>query len=238
MKQNNSLFFYYNRFKDSPYYSLSLIVGVVSISLILIFQLIIPQLESWFSIRDEVIATSARISTINQNINFMNNVDKSRLNNELQVSTNALPTEKDLGAILGALSDSALLAGVSFDDFSFQLGTIASGSGQNDDKPSVKDLSTIKLTVVISGSVDGIGKFLKQINEKLPLSEIVSVDGDPEATSVTLQFYQKQFPNIKFQDDRPLTSLSDADVALLQKLSKWQTSSLKAPAASSSVPLF
>lgn len=240
MKQN-SFYFYYYRFKDSPYYSLTLVVGVVLVCLVLIFQVIVPQLQSWFSIRDEVMATTDRINTINQNINFMNNVDKSKLNNDLKVATNALPSEKDLGAILQALSEASVKSGVSFDDFTFQVGNIGSGSATIDEKPSVKELSAIKLTVIVSGSVESVQQFLKAINEKLPLSEIVSVDGDPQATSITLQFYQKQFPSLTIRDDRPLTGLSDKDVALLQKLSKWQTMPVKdaiQTATSSGVPLF
>ncbi len=236
--QNNLRLLYY-RYKDSAYFSLTIIAFVIVICIILFFQVIIPQVQSWFSIRDEVIATQARIDTINKNINFVNNIDKSALNEQVDIATRALPLDKNFGQIVGAISDASAKSGVSLDDFSFQVGNVASVSGQ---PTSIqKDLSAVKLTVSIAGSVDSVNAFVREIREKLPLSEIINIDGDTHLTSITLQFYQKQFPHIVFKDDEPLVPLSNANIALLQKLSGWkptESQSQGSVASSSGVPLF
>src|SRR3989442_361008 len=128
--QNNLRFLYY-RYKDSQYVSLGLVVLVVSVCLMLFSRVVIPQFENWFSIRNEVVETNARIDAIKSNINFMQNLDKSQLNTQAQIASSALPTEKDFGAMLNALSDAAVHAGVSLEDFTFQVGNIASASGSS-----------------------------------------------------------------------------------------------------------
>lgn len=234
--QNNLRIQYY-RYKDSPYFTLALVVLIISVSIILFFRVIIPQVESWFSINNEIFETRARISKINHNIVFMDNLDKGVLNTQVKVATSALPTEKDFGPIVNALSDAALQAGVSLDDFTFQIGSTSSSSGQFNNTPK-KDFSAIRLSVVLIGDIDGIRRFLKEINEQLPLSEVLKVEGDLGSTTVTLQFYQKQFPKITFKDDQPLSPLSDKYSVLIRQMAAWQPVSAPSSASDSAVPLF
>jgi len=81
----------------------------------------------------------------------------------------------------------------------------------------------VNFTVSVSGSTDGIQNFIKTVGEKLPLSEVTDIEGDTRGTTVTLQFYQKQFPNIVFKDDQPLSPISSKNISLLQQLALWHT---------------
>ena len=231
----------YFRYKDSPYYAALIISVMFVIALILFFQLVVPQVQTWFSIRDEILATNQRINTINQNIAFMNSIDKDALEDQVQVSTDALPFEKDFGGILHAITDASTNAGVSLDDYYFQVGNIASVSGQQNNLS--KDLSTVQVIVAVRGNVDNISAFLNEIYKKIPLSEVTAIDGDSFTTTITLQFYQKQFPKIVFQDDKALTVLSAKHSQLLEDLATWSPAveSEDTPVTSdsdSSIPLF
>src|SRR6185369_2097865 len=236
----NSLRLLYYRYKDTSYYVLATLLFIIIASIGIFFQVVLPQLQNWFSISDEVVATRGRIEVINRNISFLNNVDKSLLNKQVNTATTALPLEKNFGAIVGALSDAAVQSGVSLDDYTFQVGNIASVSGQQ--VGIEKDLSTVKLSVTINGGPDAVGIFIKNIEEKLPLSEVTDVDGDVASTTITLQFYQKEFPHITFKDDQPLLPLSDKNAALLHKLGDWQPQEQQADvgseASGSGIPLF
>lgn len=237
----NDLRLVYYRYKDSPYFSLGIISLVISACIILLFQVVIPQVQNWFSIANEVEVTRARLSVVNRNITFMNTLDKNALSEQLILSTEALPIEKDFGPIVNALSDAAITSGVTIDDYNFQPGNIASISGQFTD-PALKDFGFTKVIVSLQGDAAKVQGFLQEVRENLPLSEVVKVVGDTQETVITLQFYQKQFPKITFKDDEPLTSLSTLDVALLQQLNEWQTIGIGdidfSSGTSSAVPLF
>ncbi len=242
MNKDSSLSVLYLRYKDTPYYSIGIIVLVFLVSIILFFQLVLPQISSWFSIRDEIIATRNRIDTINQNINFIDKMDKQELDNDVAITTSALPFEKGFGGMVNALTDASITSGVSLNDYSFEVGDVASVSGQVNNL--AKDLSTVKLTVTVTGSPNGVIIFLNEINKRVPLSEVTDVDGDNFTTTITLQFYQKQFPKIVFKDDQPFTAISQKEATLLETFSSWipasrsDTGTSQDSSSSPNVPLF
>jgi len=237
----NSLRFLYYRYKDSPYYSLGFAGVVLLVSLILFFQIIIPQLQNWFSLRNEISATQNRITTIKNNISQMNNIDKAVLNNQVTVAMDALPTERDFGPIINALSDATIQSGVSLDDFNFQIGdTSSSASGKLTNKPK-EELSIVTLSVIVVGNASQVGSFIKEIGQKLPLSDLELVEGDSVSTTIKIHFYQKELPRIVFRDDEPLPKLSTKQLELINTLSQWQVVSSEESFETSSgsgIPLF
>src|SRR6266700_1937627 len=102
-----SVRFWYFRYKDSAYYHLSIIGVIALVSFFLIIKLILPQVQSWFSIRDEVIATNDKLTVLRNNINLVNNLDRNLLTSQVETSSTALPAQQDFAHILSALSHAA-----------------------------------------------------------------------------------------------------------------------------------
>ena len=234
--------YWYYKYRDSEYLSASMIVGTVIACFFLIFNVILPQITNWFSIRDEIVATRARISVLQDNINFMNNLDKGMLNSQLSTATNALPPEKDFGSMLDAVTEASVISGVSLNDFSFQVGNVASSSGTVSDTQR-KGLASIKITVVAVGTVDRVRKFIQTLEKSIPISELVNIDGSGQTISLSIQFYQKSLPDLQIQPDQQLTQLSAEKVNLLQQLASWKKSQPfqmvgDANASASALPLF
>lgn len=226
--------FWYARFKDSPYYQW-LIVSIAFISALFLFiYFVIPQIITWFSIRNEILATRERINILNQNITLINNLDPGILNKQVNTTTQALPFEKDFGAIVTALSIASLTSGISIDDFTFQVGDITI-----DEKTQKDNLSKIGLTITVSGSINALEIFLETLNEKLPLSEVVSVKGDAKTTTIIVQFYQKALPTTQFSGITPLMSINPKEQSLIDTLDSWKPINMfPLVTSSSATPLF
>src|SRR6266568_5650909 len=216
--------YWYYRFRDSQYYSLVWIGFTLLVCIILLFTIIIPEITHWFSVRDEVIATRQQIDTLQQNINFISNLDKNVLNSQLQTVTHALPPEKKFGYLLNVLSNTAANSGVSLSDYAFPVGNIASSQSQAGDVQH-KGVSTIEITLIANGSVDNIRRFIQLLDTNLPISEVTSVNGTGENVALRIQFYQKPFASVNFTSDTPLTGLTAKKVELLQTLIKWDNNS-------------
>ncbi|MBA3724507.1 MAG: hypothetical protein H0W89_06530 [Candidatus Levybacteria bacterium] len=234
--------YWYYKYRDSEYFSIALTSLTVIGCLVLVFNVIIPQFAGWFSIREEIIATRARIAILESNINFMNNLDRNALNTQLDTATTALPTEKEFGPMLDALSAAAVSSGVSLNDFSFQVGNVASSSGQAADARH-KDVAAIKITLVATGPIANVKKFISNLEKSIPVTEVVNIDGSNQTVSLSIQFYQKNVPQIDIQADKPLAPLSAEKTALIQDLAKWKRSqplpNLDATAGSAgAIPLF
>jgi hypothetical protein len=213
-------YWYYN-FRDSEYYSLTLIGLVVIVSLYLLFTIIIPETSQWFSIRREVIATRQNIATLQQNINLINVMDKNVLNEQLQTASVALPPEKNFSTMLNAITNAAAISNVTLNDYSFQVGNIASGQGQSGNS-NYSDIPATVITIVVNGNIDDLRKFINTIENSVPISEVTGIDGGGENLSITLQFYQKPFPAVTFNDETPIEPLTASQVNLLHSLNKWE----------------
>lgn len=232
--------YWYYKFRDSELYTLTLLGITIIVSFFLLFNVIIPELNNWFSIRKEVAATRQQISVLQQNINFLNNLDKGILNSQLQTATQALPATKDFGMMLNAISNASATSGISLNDYSFEIGNIASSSGQLTTS-KYSGLSSIQVTVTVNGNLGQIRKFVQSLQNSLPLSEVTTINGSGSNMTIAIIFYQKPFPTTNFSADTPLTPVSQEQVTLLQNLSKWEVPVLQNSTSSSSgsaVPLF
>jgi hypothetical protein len=217
----NDIRLVYFRYKDSSYYSLSILLLVIIVCIFLLIYIIVPQIEKYFSIRNEVISQRVRIQTIKDNINFINNVDRSASDTQLKIVTSALPGDQDITGILNAISTTAVSSGVIIGDYKFELGNVqASGSNQSlgeDEKPF-----SIDLLVVIQGDISRVKIFLTKLSQTLPLSEVTSIENKDNTTAVKIRFYYKDFPEISFKEDEPIESIDIERKQIVEKLSSWQ----------------
>lgn len=208
--------YWYYRLRDSEYYSLILIGFTVLICLMLIFGIIMPQLTNWFSIRQETIATRERIAVLQNNINYLNNLDRNKVAANVDTVTSALPIEKDFSAMLAVVSDAAISSNVAMNDFTFQVGAVTGSKvAQNQPKNA---LSSVRLTLVVVGSMENVKRFINKVESSVPVAEVVNIDGTDQAVAISIQFYQKDFPDIKVNDDKQLEDLPAEKLAILQKL--------------------
>lgn len=237
----NSARFVYLRYKDTPYFSL-LILGIsLFICFLLIFQIIMPQFQEWFSIRDEVIATRAQIEILQGNAAFMSGLNKNMLESNRKLAIRALPVEKDFGEIINAVVTSAAKSGVSIDDFSFNLGLISTTSAELK-KDTVENDPKTRLSLSLKGDIDKVKNFITEIGEKVPISEVEYVDANSGSIYVSLIFHSKLYKQPSIFEDEPIRPLTSENNSLFSKLSEWvgSTSYDDQPQQSSqsAVPLF
>ena len=240
----SSLRFLYYRYKDSSYYLFFVLFVVIFVCFILIFNIIIPQVNNWFSIRDETIATQGRIATLRQNLDFISHqVNRTTLENNRQLALRALPVDKDFGDIINSVAIAAVKAGVSVDDFNFspgQISNISAGSVS----PGY-DLSDTKVTISLTGGVEGVKKFITEVNRELPLNNIENVDMGNGRSTISIVFFSKPYKAAVIHGDEPIKIISAENGKLLAILSEW-SSNMNAffggnqlpQASSAAVPLF
>jgi len=234
--------YWYYRYRDSEYFTLGIVGASIVVCLLLIFTFVIPEISQWFSIQTEVATAQQRISVLQNNINFMNNLNKGTVDNQLQVASQALPPQKDFGLILQSISSAALTSGVALGDYTFPVGNITSTkitpvSGAANQTPG------LPVTVIITGSFEKVKRFIAAIENNSPVAQVTSIDGSGKTISLTIEFYEKPFPTLSVTGDTPLTPLSPKQSALLEQLANGQkttgASSIPQPISSgSAIPLF
>lgn len=235
--------YYYYKFKDSTYYSISVILVTIVVCVLLTLQFILPLVDRWFSIRNEVIATRERITIIEDNIGYMNTLNRNQLNSSIDIASLSLPPERNFKRILDALNTAAFRTNVTLQDFDFHVGKVSSLSSSGSSNPELKGVSNVTLIVVVNNTVDETRKFINEIAKTLPLSEVVSVNGSSGAITITLNFYQKDLPKHTLKDDKPIPHVVEANATVLSKLASWRVptrniSPVAVGSSPSAVPLF
>lgn len=216
--QNSVRFIYYS-YRDSSYFTISVVALIILMVIALTANFVIPQLQNWFVIRDETIATRERIATINNNISLLESLNQSDIENKRQTALKALPVEKDFASVINAISASSMKSGIAVNDFSFGLGPISSSSGQ---KKKSSDYDTVIMTLSLKGNIESVKNFIRELGHKLPLSKIETVDSGEDVTTITLGFYTKTYRAAALQYDQAVDPISSADNTLLNTLSGYE----------------
>lgn len=236
-----TLRFIYFRYKDSPYFLLLILSVCIFVGLLLIFQIIIPQIQNWFSIRGEEEAMRQKIEIIRDNISFMSGLDKELLERNRKLMIRALPSEKDFGGIIDAVVIAAVRSGVSIDDFDFNLGLVSSISAEKN-KNAKTGYSTTKLSIYLFGDMDKIKDFITKIGEELPISRVESISMANGSADISLFFYSKPYEKPRISEDELIKPLSFKNSGVLSKLLKWEenysSDENQAVSSSSAIPLF
>lgn len=185
-------------------------VIIFAVCIVIIFEAIIPQIQDWISIRNQVSTKIQKIDQLNSDIAKISVVNENNLDSQIAFLSQVLPQDKDYIGILNAISQAAILSGTSLGDYSFNVGDLASSDIKND---------TIQLKLNIAGSVAEARKFIDVLKNQAPLSDIADITIANNIVTIVSVFYFKPFPNIIFDENSgPLSTITSKEEKQLQKL--------------------
>ncbi len=205
-------------------------VSTIFVCAILFFFLVIPQIQSFFAMRDEIAGDSQKLSTLKQNLQIISKLDDAQLDTYVTVASNALPTDKDFAGVLQAISSAAAKAGTILGDYSFPIGDLVGVNGKAQQAQLPMQLSITLRGDMITGKV-----FIEELKNQLPLSDTSAISVNSNGTlSLTVTFYYAPLPKIAFDDSVPLVTLAKKDEEVLKLLNLTNASDTTIQQASSS----
>jgi Tfp pilus assembly protein PilO len=178
---------------------------------------VLPHLQTWFSIQNEIKETQNRVTTIRDNIRLIQNTNTVAIDEEYTLAVQALPHDRDFAGILQSIAQASLKSNVEVSDYSFSLGTIVN----NKEDISKTKLLPITTSIAISGNIDNVMKFTDEIEKELPLVEVKGITYSSGKAEISLSFFIKEFPDLKIINSVPLTQLTQKDRELLNTLRTW-----------------
>jgi|SRR3989344_756027 len=205
----------YNRNKHFliPFFVILICIG-------LIVQVIVPQIRTFFKVREEAENASRRLADLKKDLEVLSSLDENMLESQLKITSFALPINKDFGGILSALYSAAQAAGVNVGAFSFQLGDLSKSEEKDAKFPS------IELTVNFENDIGAVNNFIDIVGKTLPISDISAVSTDNDSSSVSLLFYYKVLSTSDIQKDERIVPISNDKLSLLDKLNTFNSTLL------------
>lgn len=220
IKNFEDLVLLYYRYKDTITFEITVISIIVLASLFLILKVVIPQVENWFSINTEVESERSTIAQLKSNASVLATASDPVLDEQVGVVSSALPFQKDFTGILNAVNAASANSGVVLDDYSFQVGNLSTKSAQ------LAPNTSITLKLLIKGDIDHVQSFIKEIQEKVPLSEVVNTNFSLDGSALEILFYYKIVPQqTQVTYTNQLPSLSGQKATLLNTLQTWENAS-------------
>jgi hypothetical protein len=156
--------------------------GIIMLCGILFFTFIVPQIQQYSEARAQIQEVQNRIIILQKNISFLSSLDDSEQNAQLTTVLAALPEDKDYAGILLAVRSASSKAGVGIGDFTFQVGELSAKS------IITRTLPTVSMHLNVLGTPNTVEKFLIEISQTLPLSNITEVSIKSEGEDMTMAF--------------------------------------------------
>lgn len=199
---------------------------VILVCLVLFAVLIVPQMRELLTLKNEDANFRKKVTVLRSNLDFLSSLNEQTLDSDFAVVSQALPTEKDFGGVLTAISSAAGKSGVALGDFAFQVGELSTKSAQLSKRPS------LAITLSVNADVVGVKRFLSKLSETLPLSEVLLLETAGRSSTLTTLFYYKPFVQQQFDSATALSPLGKEQQELLEKLVLWQRTQVGSPSSS------
>jgi len=208
----------YFKYKDTPHFSLGVVVIIILLCTTIIGRVILPQFDRWFSIQNEVKVAKVRIAVLEKNVQTLSTLNDTELTRQFNLSKQALPFEKDYTGIITTIDTIAIKTGVKLDDYSFQVGNLSTTSAK------LAPQAAISVKITVKGELGKVQAFLKDLSTITPLFEVVNVSFNNSSAGLGLIFFYKYLPGrleIPYTD--PIRIVGPANLKLLETISTWSS---------------
>lgn len=199
----------YSKYKNHLIY-----ITILVVCFILLLKFILPSVLELGNLNKKKEEEIKKLEILKGNMKVLSSLSDSDLDSELKVLVSALPETKDFDGILTAISDASGRSGVPLGDYQFQVGKLSEKIERTKGYPFLKLVLNLRTNLV------GTQKFLGELSETLPLSEISDVVQRSDSVTVTTLFYYK--PISPFPETEKLTDLSWEQQNLISKISQWR----------------
>lgn len=223
---NNQIKFYlrkltlsYYSFRYSERYHVVMPLIFILLGVIILTLIIFPQINSWFSIQSEVEATQKKINTMRQNINVLENSNKFNIDKDFTLATTALPSEKSFAGILNAIGQAAVISQVNLQDYEFSLGNMNGQTNQLEE--TANEIDMVQVMLSIDGTVNDVNQFIAEIEKKLPLSQVHSINYSEINAQITLYFFVKPLPELNVSYSDQISGITQPERSVLNALQAW-----------------
>jgi len=153
-------------------------VAVIWISLMLVF---IPQTKQVLELREDLETDQERLERVTRKATVLGGLDEASTNSIFEVVERVLPSQKPAFSVLASLRDLSVESDVSVSKFDFSPGSLATESAKKGKKKAqvrLGGLASFPMELNLTGSVEGINRFLQGLDAMAPLVSVEDISLD------------------------------------------------------------
>ena len=204
-----SLVSYYYENKD---YLIPFVILLSSALLFLLF--IVPQLLAFPSKKSERDVEITKLKKIEEARDILENANTLKLDRDVKIASQALPSDKNFELVLSAITVAANLSNTQVNKYLFVEDTI-------DSSASEPELPKMNFEISILGDVRQSVKYMDELYKTYPISDITEIDHKEGATKLKVSFYYNPLTEIKSEDGVLVRNFSQKENEALRQISGW-----------------
>lgn len=197
-------------------------ITFIILSLFVAFRVILPQFSSISQTNTEIENKKQELEILNNSIKVLETASDDEVSQDLTLSTDALPTSKDVTKIFGAMTAAARASNTELNEFSLKVGGVfGKAVSQVDVAPTIGVPQVSVVARVSSSNASNLIQFAQELDKTLPLSEVKRIDTVSNLGTFEISFYYKPIDlNLVSKKDK-VVPLTQADRNLLNQLTEW-----------------
>lgn len=183
-------------------------------AILIVFEVTMPSFSELTTLRADMQSREQKLKTYKNSYELLNSLNEATLNEEVTKARQALPPDKDPGAIYLAIVASATKAQSQLKALSLRLGDIYKKGDQGGEKLPQVVLTGIKLEGMNAQQFE---VFVASLTKEFPLSTIASANINNEQGDIDLWFYYLPY-NLSFINTENITPLTAEEQATLRSI--------------------
>ncbi|OGH07953.1 MAG: hypothetical protein A2W22_06820 [Candidatus Levybacteria bacterium RBG_16_35_11] len=190
-------------------------LGIMVVSLLLFFYIIIPQIANFTDLQKQLVMENQKLTVLKTNLNYLSSLDASSLDSNFKIASLVLPKEKDFIGILGAISEAAGKASVSVGDYQFKVGDLEGA------RITAKGPPFLDMDLAINGSSSDLMRFMGELQKTAPINEVIGGATVGITSTLTIRFYYSAIPPVNLKADTAIKPISADNQIILNNLLSW-----------------
>lgn len=189
-------------------------IGVLVVSGVLFIVFILPNILAFPSKKHARDTEVAKLNEIKAARDILNSINQEQLDSEVQIVSNALPSEKNFELILGAINEAAtrsnaLISGYRFADNASSIST-----------PGQK-FPSLLFDIDIAGNIDQAADFANELYKTYPVSSIKSISYSNGISVLSVEFYYKPFVSLSEEQGGVVRRKNSKELSTMSEISQW-----------------
>lgn len=189
-------------------------IVVLAIAVILFMVFILPNILSFPSKKGDRDVEVDKLSQIKTAEHILQSTNTTQLNSEVDLVSQALPSDKNFELVLGAIKEAAAKSNTQVIGYQYA----DSGTPQLNSSSS---LPSLLFTISVAGGVDQAANFANELYNIYPVSGLKSISMINGISEITTAFYYKPFTSVNATDVALARDKTTSEKKAMQTISQW-----------------
>lgn len=196
-------------------------IALIFSSFFIIFRIALPQWSEISDVSRQIDKKEEAVADLEKTITLLQTTPSDVIDRNFEITTTALPPEKNVALMFTMLNGAANKADVKLQGFNLRVGDIFDTQKDVKSEKSIEGIPYLNVTIQAEGSNENLKVFAENLYKSLPLIELTRVAIDKGLGSFDVNFFFKPYDTIPAAFLNKIDNITPEEAELLKQLEGW-----------------